>query len=168
MSKNSLIRCLIILIILVNACSKSDENSVTPTNEVVNGINKSNMLNLINSYRSTGCNCGTVKMPAVAKLIWNDKLGVSANKHTTDMASNNYFSHTSKDGRTMSDRIKAEGYSGSTLGENIAMGQTSEKQVIESWINSPGHCANIMNGSFTDVGFARSQNYWTQNFGRSK
>jgi ABC-type Fe3+-citrate transport system substrate-binding protein len=70
MSKNSLIRCLIILIILVNACSKSDENSVTATNEVVNGINKSNMLNLINSYRATGCNCGTVKMPAVAKLIW--------------------------------------------------------------------------------------------------
>ena len=152
----------------MNGCSKSDENFVTPTNEVVNGINKSNMLNLINSYRSTGCTCGTDKMPAVAKLIWNDKLGVSANKHTTDMASNNYFSHTSKDGRTMSDRINAVGYLWSALGENIANGQTTEKQVMESWINSPGHCANIMNGSYTDVGFARVQNYWTQNFGRSK
>ena len=165
MAKKSLFLYLLILIILVNGCSKSDENSVTPSNEVVNGINKSNMLNLINSYRSTGCTCGTDKMPAVAKLIWNDKLGVSANKHTTDMASNNYFSHTSKDGRTMSDRINAVGYLWSALGENIANGQTTEKQVMESWINSPGHCANIMNGSFTDVGFARAQNYWTQNFG---
>ena len=168
MAKKSLFLYLLILIILVNGCSKSDENSVTPSNEVVNGINKSNMLNLINSYRSTGCTCGTDKMPAVAKLIWNDKLGVSANKHTTDMASNNYFSHTSKDGRTMSDRINAVGYLWSALGENIANGQTTEKQVMESWINSPGHCANIMNGSYTDVGFARVQNYWTQNFGRSK
>lgn len=168
MAKKSLPLYLFILIILVNGCSKSDENSVTPSNEVVNGINKSNMFNLINTYRSTGCTCGTDKMPAVAKLIWNDKLGMSANKHTTDMASNNYFSHTSKDGRTMSDRINAVGYLWSALGENIAMGQTTEKQVMESWINSPGHCANIMNGSFTDVGFARVQNYWTQNFGRSK
>jgi len=158
MAKKSLLLYLFILIILVNGCSKSDENSVTPSNEVIYGINKSNMLNLINTYRSTGCTCGTDKMPAVSKLIWNDKLGVSANKHTTDMASNNYFSHTSKDGRTMSDRIKAEGYSWSALGENIALGQTTEKQVMESWINSPGHCANIMNGSFTEVGFARSQN----------
>lgn len=168
MAKKSLLLYLFILIILVNGCSKSDENSVTPSNEVVYGINKSNMLNLINTYRSTGCTCGTDKMPAVAKLIWNDKLGVSANKHTTDMASNNYFSHTSKDGRTMSDRINAVGYLWSALGENIANGQTTEKQVMESWINSPGHCANIMNGSYTDVGFARVQNYWTQNFGRSK
>jgi uncharacterized protein YkwD len=168
MAKKSLFLYLLILIILVNGCSKSDENSVIPSNEVVYGINKSKMLNLINTYRSTGCTCGTDKMPAVAKLIWNDKLGVSANKHTTDMASNNYFSHTSKDGRTMSDRINAVGYLWSALGENIANGQTTEKQVMESWINSPGHCANIMNGSFTDVGFARAQNYWTQNFGRSK
>lgn len=168
MAKKSLFLYLLILIILVNGCSKSDENSVTPSNEVVNGINKSNMLNMINTYRSTGCTCGTDKMPAVAKLIWNDKLGVSANKHTSDMASNNYFSHTSKDGRTMSDRINAVGYLWSALGENIANGQTTEKQVMESWINSPGHCANIMNGSYTDVGFARVQNYWTQNFGRSK
>lgn len=99
------------LLLALYSCSKSDEISVTPSNEVIYGINKSNMLNLINSYRTTGCTCGTDKMPAVAKLTWNDKLGVSANKHTTDMASNNYFSHTSKDGRTMSDRITAEGYS---------------------------------------------------------
>lgn len=156
------------LLVVLNSCSKSEENSVKPSNEVVYGINKSNMLNLINTYRSAGGTCGTVKMPSVAKLIWNDKLGLAANKHTTDMASNNYFSHTSKDGRSMSERINAEGYIGSALGENTAMGQTTEIQVMESWINSPGHCANIMNGSYTEIGFARARNYWTQNFGRSK
>jgi uncharacterized protein YkwD len=82
------------------------------------------------------------------------------------MSTKNYFSHTSQDGRTMADRINAQSYTWSSLGENIALGQTTEKQVMESWINSPGHCKNIMNARFKEVGFGRDKNYWTQNFGR--
>jgi uncharacterized protein YkwD len=84
------------------------------------------------------------------------------------MAAKNYFSHTSQDGRTMADRVNSETYAWTMLGENIALGQTTEKQVMESWINSPGHCKNIMNAGFTEVGFGREKNYWTQNFGRPR
>ena len=155
---------------LVFSCSKSDDPAIAPlpTNEIIYGINKANMLSLINGYRTAGCQCGTESMPAVAKLAWNDKLGKSASKHSTDMATKNYFSHTSQDGRTMADRVNSEGYTWTVLGENIALGQTSEKQVMESWINSPGHCKNIMNARFTEVGFGREKNYWTQNFGRPR
>jgi uncharacterized protein YkwD len=157
-----------ICIITIIGCSKKAEEQISPSNEIVLGVEKVTMLDLINKYRTSGCTCGTDKMPAVAKLIWNDKLGQAAFKHTKDMAQNNYFSHTSQDGRELDDRINAEKYTWSTLGENIANGQTTENQVMESWIKSPGHCKNIMNGNFVEVGFARVQNYWTQNFGKSK
>lgn len=159
---------LALVMTLVIGCSKSTEEEITPSNQLVNGVDRSIMLNLINKYRTAGCTCGSDKMPAVAKLIWSDKLGQAALKHTQDMAQKNYFSHTSLDGRLMADRINAEKYTWSTLGENIAKGQTTENQVMEGWIKSTGHCKNIMNGNFTEVGFARVQNYWTQNFGRSK
>jgi uncharacterized protein YkwD len=68
----------------------------------------------------------------------------------------------------MVDRINAAGYTWFMLGENIAMGHTSEQQVMEGWINSPGHCKNIMNAGFTEVGFGRDKNYWTQNFGKPR
>jgi uncharacterized protein YkwD len=117
--------------------SKSDDPAIAlmPTNEMFHGIKKATMMNLINGYRSTGCNCGSESMPAVPKLAWNDKLGLSASKHSTDMSTKNYFSHTSQDGRTLADRINAQSYPWSSLGENIALGQTIEKQVMESWIN---------------------------------
>ncbi len=151
------------------SCSKSEDPSIAPaTNVMINGVNKTEMLNLINSYRTKGCNCGTEVMPSVAKLIWNDKLGEAAIKHTKDMAANNYFSHTSQDGKSLVDRINAAGYTWFMLGENIAMGHTSEQQVMEGWINSPGHCKNIMNAGFTEVGFGRDKNYWTQNFGKPR
>lgn len=153
---------------LVVGCRKSTEEEITPSNQLIHGVDKSIMLNLINKYRTAGCTCGTEKMPPVSKLVWSDKLGQAALKHTQDMAQKNYFSHTSLDGRQMADRINAEKYTWYALGENIAKGQTTENQVMESWIKSTGHCKNIMNGNFTEVGFARVQNYWTQNFGRSK
>ena len=149
------------------SCQKSNEDVVTAT-VIINGVNQAEMLNLINAYRAKGCTCGTEVMPPVANLAWNDKLGLSAIKHTKDMAANNFFSHTSQDGRTVVERINAEGYAWTMIGENIAMGQTTEKQVMDGWINSPGHCKNIMTAGFNEVGFGRDKNYWTQNFGRSR
>lgn len=155
------------LIALVFSCQESNEE-VVPATVIINGVNKVEMLNLINSYRAKGCQCGTETLPPVGALVWNDKLGLSAIKHTKDMSSNNYFSHTSQDGRTLETRINAEGYSWSMLGENIAMGQNSEQQVMDGWIKSSGHCKNIMNAGFTEVGFGRDKNYWTQNFGKPR
>ncbi len=99
----------------------------------------------------------------------------AATGHSADMAKNNYFSHTSLDGRTFDQRITAAGYRWSAVGENIAAGQTSVQSVMTSWINSPGHCQNLMNPTFRDIGVACVRNdaakyrlYWTMDLGRSR
>ena len=91
------------------------------------------------------------------------------------MAANNYFSHTSLDGRTFDQRILNAGYTGSfPLGENIAAGPSTAQAVVDGWMASPGHCANIMSPSFraTGIGYGFSavaayRHYWTQTFGGS-
>ncbi|MFD1939600.1 CAP domain-containing protein [Nonomuraea mangrovi] len=89
--------------------------------------------------------------------------------HSADMAKNDYFDHDSQDGRDMADRIRATGFTGSALGENIAMGQRSAVEVVKGWMNSDGHRKNIMNCSYTLIGVgaakdAKGQIYWTQDF----
>lgn len=72
--------------------------------------------------------------------------------HSADMAENDYFDHDSQDGRDMVDRIRATGFTGSALAENIAMGQRSAAEVVQGWMNSDGHRQNIMNCSYTLIG----------------
>lgn len=67
------------------------------------------------------------------------------------MAVNNYFSHTSRDGRSFSSRLTDEGYAWSFAGENIAAGQSTVSDVVSGWLASPGHCANIMRAEFREV-----------------
>jgi uncharacterized protein YkwD len=90
-------------------------------------------------------------MPAVSPLSWNDRLFSAAARHSTDMAQNNYFSHTSLDGRTLGQRVRNEGYAWTGVGENIAAGQSSVNVVMSGWLSSPGHCANIMRATYTHV-----------------
>ena len=78
----------------------------------------------------------------------NANLRTAARNHSVDMATLNYFSHTSLDGRTFSQRRSNAGYSGAfPRGENIAAGQPSPQSVVNAWMASPGHCTNIMSGS---------------------
>jgi uncharacterized protein YkwD len=86
------------------------------------------------------------------------------------MSNNNYFSHTSKDGRGMQDRIVFAGYyfngfKSFTVGENIAFGQQDIDAVMDGWLKSEGHCKNLMNGQFKEVGVAENHKYWVQDFG---
>jgi len=129
------------------------------------------MLDALNQARATGRNCGTAYYPAVAPLAWNTLLAQAAAGHSTDMANNNYFSHTSLDGRSAKDRIDATGYLGSYWGENIAGGPADVDAVMSGWLASPGHCANMMNSAYKDFGAACAYNasstygeYWTQDF----
>ena len=131
-------------------------------------------LRLINQYRAAGATCGShgAFAPAAA-LARNPKLASAAFGHSRDMADNNYFSHDSQDGRTMANRIDATGYAWSTIGENIAAGYSSVQSVIDGWMASEGHCANLMNPRFTEFALACARNdasqyrlYWTQNLGR--
>ena len=86
-----------------------------------------------------------------------------------DMAANKYFSHTSPTYGTAFDMMKNYGVSYITAGENIAMGQKTPEAVMEGWMNSPGHRANILNSAYTGigVGYAESSEgatYWVQIF----
>ncbi|MFH8290138.1 sigma-70 family RNA polymerase sigma factor [Streptomyces sp. NPDC018059] len=115
---------------------------------------------LVNTERAKA-GCGPVRS--------NGKLATAATKHSADMAARNYFDHTSPDGTDPGDRITAAGYRWSTYGENIARGQQSPASVMDSWMNSPGHRANILNCGFKELGVGIHNGsggpWWTQAFG---
>lgn len=83
-----------------------------------------------------------------------------------DMKDNNYFSHTSPTYGSPFQMMKSFGITYRSAGENIARGQRTPKDVVNAWMNSSGHRANILNSSFTHigVGYVKSGNYWTQMF----
>jgi uncharacterized protein YkwD len=88
------------------------------------------------------------------------------------MAYGNYFAHQDPDGDTAADRARAAGFRGRQIGENIAAGQGSPNKAMAGWLASPGHCANLMNPMFTQVGAAYAMDarsdqgvYWTMMFG---
>lgn len=133
------------------------------------------VLQRLNALRAAGAVCGTAAYSATGALAWNSLLLTAAKGHSADMAAKNYFSHTGQDGRSPGQRVTAAGYNWSNTGENIAGGQRSVEQVITGWINSPGHCQNLMNPNFRDVAVACVKNdasayrlYWTMNLGRSR
>ena len=131
---------------------------------------KNEFLERINKVRRKGCKCGTQYMPPVAPLVWNDQLEDAAMGHAKDMYKKNYFSHDSKDGRKIVDRIQSEGYTRKgfksyQVGENIAQGQPSIEEVTDGWFKSEGHCFNLMNRGFKEIGVAYYNTYWVQDFG---
>jgi uncharacterized protein YkwD len=104
-------------------------------------------------------------------LNFNDLLVAAARRHSNDMAQNNFMSHTGSDGSSPSDRIKRTGYQPRTSGENVAAGYSTPQQVLNGWMNSSGHRANIL-GKFCDMGVGYDYNsnsryghYWTLNLG---
>lgn len=132
------------------------------------------VLTLINQRRATA-GCGPLSL--------NANLADAAQQQSTDMALNDFFSHTNPDPAraTLSQRADAVGYNWSYLGENIAAGYTTPAAAVAGWIASPGHLANIENCAFTETGIgyyyqADDQalptgggpyyHYWTQVFGR--
>ena len=89
------------------------------------------------------------------------------------MADHSFFSHYSRKGTSPFQRIKKAGYRYSSAGENIAAGFGSPASVVKAWLKSPGHCKNVMNRSYDElgVGFAEGGyygNYWTQDFGNPR
>ncbi|WP_020142197.1 CAP domain-containing protein [Terracoccus sp. 273MFTsu3.1] len=116
---------------------------------------------LVNVERSRA-GCGPVSANAALRR--------AAQGHSDDMASRDYFSHTSPDGVTFAERIRAAGYDGGAIAENIAAGQVSAQEVMRSWMASPGHRANILDCTYRDIGVGYATGgtygtYWTQTFG---
>ncbi|WP_399881477.1 CAP domain-containing protein [Streptomyces sp. BBFR51] len=106
-------------------------------------------------------------LPALAV---DTRLTAAAQAHSTDMVDRDFYSHTDPDGGKPWDRAAAAGATRRTVGENIACGQRSPADVVEGWMNSPGHRANILKADFTHIGVGlagggRAGTYWTQLFG---
>lgn len=142
------------LLLTISSCTETAETS-TPTPENV-------ILKLVNESRTTGCNCGNTAYPAVSAVTWNDVLEETAQAHSKDMENEGRMSHSGSDGSGPGDRITQAGYTWRTYGENVAEGYSSAESVVQAWLNSEGHCKNMMNGNFEEMGVAASGSYWTQ------
>lgn len=135
---------------------------------------RADMLEAVNAHRRAGASCGARgSFPAAPDLVWNDALTQAAIVHSDDMVAGNFFSHTGSNGSNVGDRVTAAGYAWRGVGENIAAGQATVAVVVDGWMKSDGHCANIMNAAFRDIGVAcvagnantTYRTYWTQDFG---
>ncbi len=130
------------------------------------------VLALVNQARSQPRRCGGEPFGAARPLALDARLTQAAAVHAEAMARNSFMEHEGRDGSTPADRVSRTGYDWRSVGENIAMGQTTPEQVVAEWVKSPDHCANIMAPRFTQMGIAfafdkRSEGgvYWAQTFG---
>ena len=130
------------------------------------------LLAQVNAARAKPRLCGRQRFAAARPLTWNTALGTAAQRHSRAMANGNYFAHRDPNGDLPADRAWDAGYRGRQIGENIAAGQGSPSKAMAGWLASPGHCANLMNPMFTQVGAACVANansdegvYWTMLFG---
>jgi len=130
------------------------------------------VLRLVNDARGRPRVCGDRSFPAAPPLAWSDQLAQASLVHSRDMAQRNYFDHLDPGGASVAERATKTGYRWRVVGENIAAGQGSARQVVAGWLASPGHCENIMSREFAEMGAAYAINphsaleiYWTQAFG---
>lgn len=126
-------------------------------------------LQLINNVRARGTRCGNELFGPAPPVTLSSTLGSVAFGHADDMATNNYFEHEDLHGQSPSDRVRATGYEEKLVGENIAYGPKSVDEVVQGWLDSPGHCENIMDPRFVEMGlgYATSHDskhalYWVQ------
>jgi uncharacterized protein YkwD len=131
------------------------------------------MLVLVNELRAIGANCGGTDYGVVPPLAMHEALRSAARLHSQDMGEQNYFDHQSLDGRSPWARIGESGYPGSGAAENIAAGNNGAQATFNQWLNSPGHCRNMMTADGNEIGIGHAsvpgsqyRDYWTQAFGR--
>jgi len=106
----------------------------------------------VNQARSVPQVCGNTPYDPAPPVSWSDDLAMAAYLHSGDMALNDFFSHTGSDGSSPGQRISRQGYPWRTYGENIAVGYPTVPAVIQGWVGSEGHCRNLMNPAFTEIG----------------
>ena len=98
------------------------------------------------------------------RLVWNHDVASVAQAHSDDMVERDFFDHTNPDGESPFDRLQEAGISYSGAAENIAWGYETAEAVLNGWLNSPGHKANIENCSLTEHGVGLYQSRWTHLF----
>lgn len=150
---------------------------------------KKEFLDAVNAARATQQDCGEYGIKdAVSALTWSDKLYKAAYTYNYDMVHGNAWHHVGSDtdsdivakdqhlnhGSYMRDRIEYYNYDFYYIGENIAKGYQTLDDVIQGWLDSDGHCKNMMDPNFTELGMSlmladdKYGKYWTQDFGQPR
>ncbi|MCH5298076.1 MAG: secretion protein [Ruminococcus sp.] len=142
-----------------NSNSNSENQNNSNTNNNVSSVSEyeKRVVELVNDIRVEN---------GLSKLTLNSELSSVARLKSQDMKDKNYFSHTSPTYGSPFDMMKQFGISYKTAGENIAYGYATPESVVNGWMNSPGHRANILNSSYKEigVGYVANGHYWTQMF----
>jgi uncharacterized protein YkwD len=132
-------------------------------------VSAQRVLQLVNEVRASGSRCGEKSFGPAAPLQGSGTLNGVAADHAGDMARHDYFEHVDLKGNTPADRVRATGYREKLVGENIAYGPTSAEEVVSGWLHSTGHCENIMDPRFVQMGLATAPGqgsrrglYWDQ------
>ncbi len=125
----------------------------------------------VNQARAKPQRCGSKLFSATTPVALDNTLRVAALAHATDIAARGSVSHHGSDGSTPGDRVTRAGYAWQPVGENVAAGQLTAKEVVAGWLASPGHCINIMDPNFKQMSVAYVVNskqalgiYWAQVF----
>jgi uncharacterized protein YkwD len=146
------------------ATTKQTRRTSAPQAGSDRGSQENEVIRLVNVERDRA-GCGSVKL--------NTKLRTAIRLHVQELGTHGglYISHDSDDGRSFVDRVRAQGYD-APGGENVARGQRNAADVMDSWMNSDGHRANILNCSFKAIGVGVTEGVdgtlvWGQVFGRS-
>ena len=147
--------------LLFSACTMESDDLTTPSTHAL----RTEMIQYINSIRARGCRCGNESFPPAPPLRWDERLEKAARRHAHDMSTNDHFDHTGTDGSSTAQRVADAGYSYRLVGENIAYGHPTLKSVIDDWLASPGHCKNLMNAAYSEMGAAAQNGYWVQTLG---
>jgi uncharacterized protein YkwD len=126
-------------------------------------------LELVNEARARGTRCGERSFAPAPPVRLSGTLAGVALGHAADMAQHNYFEHEDLAGHSPADRVRAVGYQEKLVGENIAYGPKTADEVVQGWLDSPGHCENIMDPRFAEMGIAYAAGraskrglYWVQ------
>lgn len=115
------------------------------------------MLAIVNTVRARGADCGSEgRFGAAGPLSMSPQLRCAARNHSRDIVERSFFSHTNPDGEGPRERIAKTDYEWSFWGENLALGLRTPQQVVDGWLRSPGHCANLMKPEFTETGVGQS------------
>jgi uncharacterized protein YkwD len=109
-------------------------------------------LQLVNDVRARGTRCGNRSFVPVRPVKLSGTLAGVASAHAVDMAVHTYFEHVDLAGQSPADRVRAIGYREKLVGENIAYGPKTVDEVVQGWLDSPGHCENIMDPRFAEMG----------------
>jgi len=130
------------------------------------------VLTLVNEARGVARRCGWKRFEAAPPLTRSEALDRAAIAHARDMASRSRMEHAGFDGSTPGERATRAGYRWGRIGENVATGQPSAELAVASWLESPRHCANLMDPAYTEMGIGLAADpgnaaamYWAQLLG---